>query len=215
MLALVGAVAVTAWPARRTLIRSRPGVTVVEDLAYGPEAKQRLDLWLPAKPAGAKVAVFVHGGYWDAQDRRLLQPLTGLYGNVGAALAERGVATAVISYRQHPLVGGAGGLGDVAVAVSAAAREASARGADGGSVLLVGHSAGGQLAALLALDPSRLGPGAPRVRAAGGGGAPGAPAGRRAGGAPGPPPGGGAGSPPPPAHGLHDPSSHILRSGKL
>src|SRR5690606_12579195 len=38
------------------------------DLAYGTEARQKLDLFLPeGKPKG--LAIFIHGGYWKSLDK--------------------------------------------------------------------------------------------------------------------------------------------------
>jgi acetyl esterase/lipase len=63
------------------------------DIAYAPGARGRLDLYLPRRPAaGAPMAVFLYGGTWRSGDR-------GFYRFVGAALAGRGIATAIPDYR--------------------------------------------------------------------------------------------------------------------
>src|SRR5215207_8052796 len=103
LIVLVAAIMAPSW---RNYYFRRGSVRIAHDQVYVPGSKNprhQLDLFLPTSGAGPwPVAIFVHGGFWKAQDRRLLQPVTGLYGNVGVALANRGIATAVVSYRQDP-----------------------------------------------------------------------------------------------------------------
>lgn len=62
------------------------------------EPKHRLDLYVPKSVSGRfPVVLFVHGGFWRGQDRRYLQAFSGIYGNVGVALAKRGIGAAVMS----------------------------------------------------------------------------------------------------------------------
>lgn len=134
------------------------GVTVREDIPFGGRGME-LDLYLPEKGASKgppPFVVFVHGGFWRAQDRRYLQPITGLYGNVGLALARRGMAVVVPSYRLFPEATAEDQLADVIAAVRWAADHARELGADPHRLVLVGHSAGGHLVSLLAYDQGRL-----------------------------------------------------------
>jgi acetyl esterase/lipase len=133
------------WPALDNF-RTRPDVQRQEDLPYAPHhPKQALDLFLPPKPEKGKPWVmFVHGGGWKRQDRKLLRLLSGLYGNVGMALAERGLPTAVVSYRQPD---GWQGLQDLRYALDWLHNKAQA------PLVVVGHSLGGLFASLLARDP--------------------------------------------------------------
>ncbi|MFF4603575.1 alpha/beta hydrolase family protein [Streptomyces sp. NPDC001339] len=98
--------------------------------------------------------VLVHGGFWRAAyDRRHLSPLAAL-------LAGRGLPVALAEYRR---VGAGGGapqtFEDVAAAIGTAVREAphaagsAGSGGSGPAPVLVGHSAGGQLALLAAARP--------------------------------------------------------------
>src|SRR5437762_2647314 len=104
-IALVLLVAVMA-PSWRNYYFHRDGVRILEDQAYvegSADPAHRLDLYLPEKgPGPFPVVVFVHGGFYKPLHRRTLQPLTGLHGCVGVALARQGIATAVIDYRQYP-----------------------------------------------------------------------------------------------------------------
>jgi acetyl esterase/lipase len=145
------------WPARRNYYFKRDAVMVRFDVPYTADAadpKRRLDLYLPRSPSGeVPIVVFVHGGYWSAQDRRLLQPVLGTYGNVGVAFARQGLAAAVLGYRQHPRVQrGDESLDDLAAAIRFVRATCREWGCDPNRVFLVGHSAGGHLATLMALD---------------------------------------------------------------
>ncbi|MEI6458844.1 MAG: alpha/beta hydrolase [Pseudomonadota bacterium] len=126
-------------------------VRVDHDVVYGPLPRQRLDLYGPAIAAAQPrpVVVFVHGGSWNSGSK-------DLYRFVGSALAEQGVVVAVINYRLYPEAHLPESLDDVADAVACAEREAVRFGGDSHHVVLMGHSAGAELAALIALDPQRM-----------------------------------------------------------
>lgn len=148
-------------PSWRIYYPYRRGLRIVEDRVYvagSQSPRQQLDLYLP--PAGAApfpVVVFVHGGYWRALDRRIYQPITGLHGAVGVALAHRGIGTAVIGYRQYPEAPTLDeALGDVAAAVRYVVLNIKNEGGDPSRVYVIGHSAGGMLTMLLGLQPEHL-----------------------------------------------------------
>lgn len=129
------------------------------DVAYvdgSTNPRQMLDLYLPRGVTGYPTVVFVHGGYWIGQDKRYFQPVVGLYGNVGLALARRGIGAAVINYRLVPDVTLADELADVARAVAWVQGHIGARGGDPTRLVLAGHSAGGHMTALLGFDDARL-----------------------------------------------------------
>jgi acetyl esterase/lipase len=158
MVAVAGVILAPSW---RNYYLRRSTVQIVEDLAYVPgpaDARHRLDLYLPKTSAPPwPVVVFVHGGFWRPFDRRLFQPMTGLHGCVGVALANRGVATAVLSYRQRPEAASLqDALDDVEHAIRYLVRNIGAHGGDPDRLYIVGHSAGGLFAALLAMEPELL-----------------------------------------------------------
>ena len=143
------------WPARRNYYSRGEHVTRRLDVPYASGAsdpKRQLDLYLPQGVAGGfPIVVFVHGGYWSPLDRRWLEPLLGAHGNVGVALARHGVAAAIIGYRQYPSIqSGDDSLGDIATAIRFVRDSCPAWGC--GPIFVVGHSAGGHLVSLLALD---------------------------------------------------------------
>jgi acetyl esterase/lipase len=161
LLASLTLVALYFWPARRNFYGQLTDVEVHLDVPYvagGTNPKQALDLYLPrGRTAPYPLVVFVHGGYWTPLDRRWLEPLLGTHGNVGGALARHGVGAAIIGYRQYPEVEhGDESLDDIARAIRYARDEAPRWGADPKRIVVVGHSAGGHLVSLLAMNPSIL-----------------------------------------------------------
>ena len=150
--AAVAAVSLAACSGAAVLIALTPkdGYTVERDLAYGPDARQRLDLYLP-DGAGAPLLVFFYGGNWQGGSK-------DLYRFVGQAFASRGYVTAIPDYRVYPQVLYPAFLEDGAAAVAWLGSDARTGGDR--PVFLAGHSAGAYIAAMLALDPRWLGAGA-------------------------------------------------------
>ena len=125
----------------------------VNDIAYGGLPRQRLDLYLPAgvaPRAGWPVVVFFYGGSWNSGER-------AQYGFVGAALASRGILTLVADYRLYPAVRYPDFLVDSALALAWGLDHAADHGGNPRRVFVMGHSAGGYNAAMLALDSRWLG----------------------------------------------------------
>lgn len=121
------------------------------DQAYGPEARQRLDVFQPDPPvADAPIVVFFYGGSWSSGRRQD-------YRFVGEALASRGIVTLVADYRLSPDVRYPVFVQDSALALRWAADRAASLGASPQRLFVVGHSAGAYNAAMLALDPRWLG----------------------------------------------------------
>ena len=126
------------------------GVERTADVAYGPAARQRLDVYRPREARGAApVVVFLYGGRWQSGDRRD-------YLLVADAMAERGWLVVVPDYRLHPDVLFPAWVEDGARAVAWAQAHAARHGGDPSRLFVVGHSAGGHTAALLALDERYL-----------------------------------------------------------
>ena len=124
------------------------------DVAYGPLERQKLDVYTPtvtAPPAGFPVVVFFYGGSWNTGER-------ADYRFVGEALAARGILTVVADYRLYPEVRYPEFLKDSALAVAWSLDNATRLGGDPKRVFVMGHSAGGYNAAMVALDPRWLAP---------------------------------------------------------
>jgi acetyl esterase/lipase len=125
----------------------RGGYRRDSDLAYGALPRQRLDVYVPTAPATGPrpLVVFVHGGRWSYGSK-------DQYRFLAAGLAERGIVVVVPNYRLYPDVHMAASAEDVASAVVWAETAAAGYGADPAGVAVMGHSAGAQLAALVATD---------------------------------------------------------------
>ncbi len=134
---------------------------VQPDLAYIEDGgdKHRLDLFLPVPDSASRpwpTVVFIHGGGWTEGDRAQTFGGEDIYGNVGRFFAARGIGAAVVSYRLMPNVTWREQVEDVAAAVAFVQRRVEAEGGSSSRVAVMGHSAGGYLAAFVALDGSAL-----------------------------------------------------------
>lgn len=122
----------------------------VADLRYAEGERGRMDLYPATRAATPRpLVVFFYGGNFTAGAK-------ADYRFAGVALARAGYVTVIPDYRVYPAVRWPGFVQDAARAVVAAQRLAAERGADPHRVVLVGHSAGAYLAAMLALEPSWL-----------------------------------------------------------
>ena len=118
-----------------------------QDIAYGTEPQHRLDLYVPERAAHepCPLVVFWHGGRWESGDK-------AEYRFVGAALASAGMIAVLPNYRHYPHVKMPGFMQDAARAAAWAAAHAREH-HDAAPLLLIGHSSGAHLAALVTLDP--------------------------------------------------------------
>ncbi len=137
-----------------------PEQQIVRNLRYwnGPDAdakKNLLDLYLP-KGSGWPVLVFIHGGGWTSGDKDLRAGGADIYGNIGRFYAAHGIGVAVISYRLQPGVAWPAQVTDAARAVAWVHANVARYGGDPDTIIVSGHSAGGQLATRIALDPAPL-----------------------------------------------------------
>ncbi len=123
---------------------------VVRDVAYGHEARQKLDLYIPrSSNTPARVVVFLYGGNWNSGSREQ-------YGFVGRALASQGILTVVADYRLSPQVTYPTFIEDSAQAVSWTLKHIGEYGGNARQIFVAGHSAGAYNAAMVALDPRWL-----------------------------------------------------------
>ena len=126
------------------------GVRVARDLAYGADPRQKMDVYRPSAPqAGQPAVVFFYGGSWNGGSK-------ATYPFLANTLARHGVLVFVPDYRLYPQVTYPAFLHDCAQAVVWAQAHAAQFGGRADDVFLMGHSAGGFNAAMLALRPSLL-----------------------------------------------------------
>jgi acetyl esterase/lipase len=119
-------------------------------LAYGSDPNQFLDLRLPfSKEKSARLyplVLNIHGGFWRAKYN--LEHA----GHLCAALTAKGIATANLEYRRVGNDGGAwpGTFADIRSAYHFLVQNAREHNLDAKRLVVMGHSAGGQLALCLA-----------------------------------------------------------------
>jgi arylformamidase len=118
-------------------------------LAYGPSARQKVDLFFPEATGHTPLAIFVHGGYWRSLDH-------SIFSHVAAGLNARGIAVAVAGYDLCPQATIAQIIEQIRTACLFLWRRFGQR------IMVYGHSAGGHLAAcMVATDWKALDPKAP------------------------------------------------------
>jgi arylformamidase len=113
------------------------------DLRYGPSADETLDLVVPH--TGAPLIVFFHGGYW----RRLHKDDNTF---VARGFAQHGIATAVVNYGLAPGLPLEEIVAQARRSVAWLRANARQHGADASRLVVAGHSAGGHLAAMCAVE---------------------------------------------------------------
>ena len=127
------------------------GGIAVRNVAYGPDPAQRFDLYLPARAANVPVVFYVHGGGWANGDKT--NP--GLTNKLAHWLP-KGYAVISSNYRMVPAAMPLEQARDIARALATAQRRAGEWNLDAGRFVLMGHSAGAHLVALVGADPGLL-----------------------------------------------------------
>ena len=153
LLAAAAVLLATEWAGARASRR-------VADLPYVAAAapdfdaqRHRLDIYQPrqASPIPRPVVLFIHGGSWDSGSKDDF-----LYKAIGRRLARQGFVGVVMSYRLAPQVQVPAQAYDCARALAWTVAHIGEYGGDPARLVLMGHSAGGGLAALLATGSDTL-----------------------------------------------------------
>jgi arylformamidase len=119
---------------------------VKRDIPYAAvHERQVLDVYAPADARNLPVVFWIHGGGWQAGNK-------GMVGVKPQAFMEAGFVFVSINYRLLPTVDMATLTGDVATALGWVHKNIATYGGDPNRLLVMGHSAGGQLAALMCTD---------------------------------------------------------------
>jgi acetyl esterase/lipase len=127
-------------------------VRIERDICYRPEDgedQHRLDVYAPPDATVLPVVIYYYGGGWRSGDKNLFEHL-------GRALAVRGIVAVVVNYRLTPSVKSPAHAEDCAAAAAWVREHIGERGGDPACIVLMGHSAGAHLAALLAVDATYL-----------------------------------------------------------
>lgn len=127
---------------RRWSDETRAALTA-RDVAYGTSPHESLDLAVPHD--GAPLVVFFHGGYWRRLDK-------DDFTFVAPAFARHGIATAIVNYALAPSVTLETIVGQTNRAVRWLRAHGGTYGYDSKRIVVAGHSAGGHLAAMAAVD---------------------------------------------------------------
>ncbi len=127
------------------------GAKAIRNVAYGADPAQRFDIYLPANARNAPVVFYVHGGGWANGDKT--NPGTA---NKLAYWLPKGYAVVSANYRMLPVAMPLEQARDVARAVATAQSHAAEWKIDAKRFVLMGHSAGAHLVALLGADPKML-----------------------------------------------------------
>jgi acetyl esterase/lipase len=122
-----------------------------QTLSYGADAAQALDVFIPPDAHGAPIVVMVHGGGWRLGDKTS----PGVIDNKLKYWLPKGYILVSVNYRLLPTPVSEQAK-DVAAAVAYIENHAADWGGDSDKLILMGHSAGAHLAALLSADPSRV-----------------------------------------------------------
>jgi triacylglycerol lipase len=132
--------------------KASPGVSSVEDVAYGPDERHRLDVFAPAARPGRAMPVVLFvpgGGYVGGAKNREGVPF---YQNVGVFFARNGAVGVTMNYRLAPKHAWPAGGEDVAAALRWIRKNIAEFGGDPERIFLFGQSAGGTHAAHYAFD---------------------------------------------------------------
>ncbi|NNC73745.1 MAG: alpha/beta hydrolase [Sphingomonadaceae bacterium] len=136
-----------------TIVPKDSGSERVARISTGESERQGFDIYAPVDASAGDnlpVIVFFHGGGWrDGAHQH--------YAWAGRALAAQGVVAVMAGYRLTPEVEWPAFQEDGVAAVRGVRRAVAQYGGDPDRLFLAGHSAGAQIAALLALDENWLG----------------------------------------------------------
>ena len=128
--------------ARRSDAVRASEIDMALNIAYGPHEAEQIDLFLP-DAKDPPLHIFIHGGYWQWNDRKP-------YAFVAEQLVPAGAALATVGYPLCPTIGFQELCDSVRAAIAHLWRHAADYGYDRRRIHVSGHSAGGHLTALMA-----------------------------------------------------------------
>ena len=131
------------------MLAPKEGYELKSGIAYGDGERQKLDIYYPTKPKDDDtIVVFIYGGAWRMGNR-------SQYRFAAQPFAAAGYVTVVPDYHLYPEARFPEFVSDLAEALNWVQGELVGEGKPP-RIVLVGHSAGAHIAALLALDPRYL-----------------------------------------------------------
>jgi acetyl esterase/lipase len=121
----------------------RRGLEAHTGIAYGQGPRRMLDVYRPVVSERAAVVVFFYGGSWQSGEREF-------YRFVGASLATRGIVAVIPDYTVFPDARYPTFLEDAAQAIRFVRDNVDSWGGDPRRLVVMGHSAGAYIGAMLA-----------------------------------------------------------------
>lgn len=121
---------------------------VTRDVHYTDKTDDKLrtlDIYAPKGAKGAPVFVFIHGGGWSKRDKDEVGSQPKLFNSAGTIVVS-------VNYRLVPAVRHPENVQDIAAAIAWISKNIAKSGGDPNKIVLMGHSAGSHLAALVATD---------------------------------------------------------------
>ena len=123
---------------------------MIRNIAYSnTHPRHRLDIYRPKGVTNYPVLMFVSGGGWSSGSKAWVA-------NVGTAFAKQGIGVVIVDHRLQPEVSYAGQVEDLAQAFAWIKQHITTYGGDPSRLIVGGHSAGGHLISLLAMDARYL-----------------------------------------------------------
>jgi acetyl esterase/lipase len=124
---------------------------IQRDIPYvdGAGDKQKLDIYSPAGAKNAPVVFWIHGGGWQQGDKAQVQLKP-------QAFLDKGFVFVSTNYRLLPEVDMGALIRDVAKSIRYVHDHIAKHGGDPNRLLVMGHSAGAQLAAIVSIDDRYL-----------------------------------------------------------
>jgi acetyl esterase/lipase len=117
-----------------------PSLEITRDHFYGPDERNRLDIFRKGNPASAPVLVYVHGGGFVMGDKT--SPGSPFFDNFGQWAAQQGWIGVTMTYRLAPAHRWPSGPEDMARAVNWLREHIASHGGDPQKIFLIGQSAG-------------------------------------------------------------------------
>src|SRR5476651_2143850 len=133
------------------VLTSAPAQEVKRDIPYtkNPDKLQTLDVYSPAKAKNLPVVFWIHGGGWQGGDKSSVQIKPKVF-------MDKGFVFVSTNYRLLPAVDMATIVRDIAKSIRWVHDHIAEYGGDPKNLLVMGHSAGAQLAALICTDDRYL-----------------------------------------------------------
>ncbi len=123
-------------------------ISVQKNISYGPLNRQSLDHYQPKTGSTQKpILIFYYGGGWESGEK-------SIYHFIGAELASKGFDVIIPDYRLFPEVKFPKFINDAALAYNWVWQHLAQK--NERPIVLIGHSAGAHIAALMAYDQTYL-----------------------------------------------------------